>query len=98
MRALGGLLLLGTLIAACAGPGRGGSATSEGRGTVRYIDLEGGFYGIESDDGARLDPVNLPEEFRVDGARVRYWAVPAEGRASIHMWGTLVEIVEIRKE
>lgn len=32
-------------------------------GTVKYIDLEGGFFGIIGDSGKNYDPINLSEEF-----------------------------------
>ena len=66
-------------------------------GTIRYIDLEGGFYGIETDDGRRLDPVNLPEEFQQDGLRIEARVEELRDRVSIRMWGTLVRIVEFRR-
>lgn len=66
-------------------------------GTVRHIDLEGGFHGIVTDDGARLDPVNLPPEFQKDGVRVRVQVEPLKDRVSLRMWGTLVRIVTIER-
>ena len=67
------------------------------KGTVRHIDLEGGFYGIVTDDGTNLDPVNLPEEFRKDGVRLQARVVPLRDRVSIHMWGTPVRIIEFKR-
>ena len=67
------------------------------RGTVRFIDLEGGFYGIIGDDGKKYDPVNLSQEFQVDGLPVRFKAKVRDDVASIRMWGTPVEIVTIEK-
>lgn len=66
-------------------------------GTVRHVDLEGGFYGIVTDDGARLDPVNLPAEFQKDGVRVRVQVESLKDRVSLRMWGTLVRIVAIER-
>jgi hypothetical protein len=66
-------------------------------GTIRHIDLEGGFYGIETDDGRRLDPVNLPEEFQKDGLRIEARVQELKDRVSIRMWGTLVRIIELRR-
>ena len=66
-------------------------------GTVRYLDLEGGFYGIEADHGTKLDPVNLPEDFRQDGVRVAVRVEELKDRVSTHMWGTLVRIMEIKR-
>ncbi len=66
-------------------------------GTVRYIELEGGFYGIVTDDGRKLDPVNLPAEFQKDGLRLEARVAPLRDRVSIHMWGTPVRIIEFKR-
>jgi hypothetical protein len=68
-----------------------------GTGTVVFLSFEGGFYGINGDDGRNYDPMNLPEDLRVDGLRVRFEAKQLKGRASFHMWGTIVELVHIQK-
>lgn len=39
-------------------------------GTVRFVDVEGGCWVIETAD-RRLQPLDLPEEFMVDDLRVR---------------------------
>jgi hypothetical protein len=64
-------------------------------GTVTFIDLEGGFYGIVADDGARYLPLNLPEEFAEDGLAITAEVVVKEDVATIQQWGTPVEIVSI---
>jgi hypothetical protein len=76
-----------------AAPAEAGTIT----GTITYVDVEGGFYGIVTDDGAKLDPVNLPEEFRQEGLRVRARVQRLEDRVSIHMWGRLVRVLEIER-
>ena len=70
--------------------------TVSGTGTVRRIDLEGGFYGIVGDDGMKYDPVNLAREFQVDGLRVGFEARVRKEQASTRMWGTLIEIMSIQ--
>ncbi len=67
----------------------------QGKGTMKYLSMEGGFYGIDADSGAHYRPVNLPKEFARDGLRVRFCAEPLEGVMSFHMWGTPVEIVNM---
>ena len=64
-------------------------------GTVTYVDLEGGFYGIVADDGTRYLPQNLPEEFAQDGLEVSFTAKVLEDVATIQQWGTPIEIIEI---
>ena len=40
-------------------------------GTVRYFDLEGGFWAVRGDDGVTYDPINgLGSEFQRDNMRV----------------------------
>ncbi len=67
----------------------------EGTGTVVFVELEGGFYGIVADDGARYEPLNLPAEFQQDGLRVRFRARVLKDVASVHMWGRPVELLQI---
>lgn len=66
-------------------------------GTVVFLSFEGGFFGINGDDGKNYDPINIPQEFRKDGMRVRFAAKELPGRASVHMWGTIVELLTIQK-
>jgi len=73
----------------------------EGTGTITYIELEGGFYGIIWDNGIgklkHLDPTNLSSEFKEDGLRISFKAKILEDQVSFHMWGIVVEILEIEK-
>jgi len=73
------------------------AASRQIAGTVKHIDLEGGFYGIVTDDGQKFDPVNLPDAFRQDGVRIKARVEPLEGQVSVRMWGTLVKIIDIQR-
>lgn len=66
-----------------------------GAGTIQYLDLEGGFYGIVADGGARYDPGTLDEEFQQDGLRVRFEVKIRTGVVSLRMWGVPVTILAI---
>lgn len=68
-----------------------------GTGTVRYIDLEGGFYGIITANNGHWDPINLTSEFKVDGLRVEFKAKIRNDLGSYHMWGTIIELISIKK-
>lgn len=68
-----------------------------GVGTVRYVDLEGGFYGIVADDGARYNPDSLEESFRRDGLRVRFRARVQEDVMTVQMWGQPVELLDVTR-
>jgi len=67
-------------------------------GMVSYIDLEGGFYGIMTEKGEQHRPMNLHVDYRVDGLRITYRYQTLENVPSIHMWGTPIEILEVRKQ
>ena len=68
-----------------------------GVGTITFFDLEGGFYGLLADDGAKYDPLNLDEAFRQDGLRVRFRAQLRTGVMTIRQWGKPVEIQEMSR-
>ena len=73
------------------------SSEINGTGTVIYNPIEGGFYGIVGDNGKNYDPLNLGKEFQVDGLRVHFEGIKREDMASFHMWGTLIEIINIER-
>jgi len=64
-------------------------------GTVTYTNIEGGFYVIDGDNGSKYDPITLPEAFRKDGLRVKVTARRRVDAISIHMYGTIIEVVNI---
>jgi hypothetical protein len=104
MRAL--LLLTLLLLSACvcgqADPGKTGPNTSaqgviEVQATVRFIPLEGGFFGLVASDGVQYDPTNLAKEFQQDGLEVKATLRLRRGVVSYRMWGTTVDVVAMEK-
>lgn len=71
-------------------------AVFEFTGTVVFVPLEGGFYGILGDDGGHYDPLNLPESLCKDGLKVQVKASVLKHGASFHMWGKRIKILEIK--
>ncbi len=67
----------------------------EGTGTVHYIELEGGFFGIITDDEKKLLPLNLPDALKVDGIKISFIAKHAQVM-TIQMWGIPVELLEVK--
>lgn len=65
-------------------------------GTVRYVDLEGGFYGLVDEAGTKYDPDSLPERLREDGLSVRFQVVE-EDVMTTRMWGTPVKVLHIER-
>ena len=68
-----------------------------GTGTVRYIDLEGGFYGIIGDDGKKYLPIDLDQQYKTDGLKVRFRFKARRDVMTITMWGIPVEVLVIDK-
>lgn len=65
-------------------------------GTMRFIDLEGGFYGIVAEDGIRYIPMDMDKNFEQDGLEVNFRAKEAKDAVGIHMWGRYIEIIEMK--
>lgn len=63
-------------------------------GTITYIDLEGGFFGIVTDTGEQYLPLYLAEELKVNGTEVTFTGV-TEDAITMQMWGTPIRITEI---
>lgn len=64
-------------------------------GYIKYVELEGGFFGIMTEDGTKYFPEYLEQDFKKDGLRVRLQAKPQEQILGIQMWGTPIEILKI---
>ena len=91
--ALISILVVSFLFAGCV-PGSSPNQFST-NGTVTYIDLEGGFYGIIGDNQENYDPINLPDEFQQEGLQVAFTAKYRDDLAGFHMWGRIIEILQI---
>lgn len=90
------VVLLLLILPACLSMRQENSRLPEGvveaDGVIHYVELEGGFYGITTDRGARFYPTNLDDEYMRDGLRIRFRGAVQEDVVSIHMWGTPVEL------
>ena len=80
---------------ATATPTPGDPDLITGSGTVRHLEMEGGFFGIVADDASRYDPGELDARFRRDGLRVRFDLRRHAGQMSMRQWGTLVTVVRL---
>ncbi len=69
----------------------------EGVGTVIYISIEGGFYGIVAGSDGHWEPINLPAGYMQDGLKVRFEAKLRKDLNGTHQWGTLVELTSISR-
>ncbi|MBX2815567.1 MAG: hypothetical protein KTR24_06210 [Saprospiraceae bacterium] len=61
-------------------------------GRVTYQSLESGFWGIIGDDGSNWLVLDMPDQLKVQGARVEVTAMPS-AQESIFMWGEPIEIL-----
>ena len=87
-------LVIGLLVQACTNDAEDTIATT---GTVIFLSFEGGFYGIEGDNGQHYDPINLPIEFQKVGLRIRFEAKEYSYGSTSRQWGKYIEIRHIEK-
>jgi len=92
------LVALAVCACGCTDDGAENPDTINGTGTVVYNDLEGGFYGIVTDDGTRYLPLNLPDTFAEDNLTVTFTGIPREEVSTIQQWGIPLELTEISSE
>ena len=68
------------------------------QGKIVYHTFEGGFWGIEADDGQCYLPVKgLPGAYQVKNLRVKADLTPSSA-VSLQMWGQPVQIRSIHKQ
>lgn len=66
-------------------------------GTVVYLDLEGGFWGLVGDDGQHYEPLDLlPLDVREDGCRVTAEVEPVQV-VSFRQWGRPVQVRRVSR-
>lgn len=75
-------------------PSEPGSQVISGIGTVYYMDLEGGFFGIVGDDGRQYQPINLAANLQEDGLRLSFTGEIVEDFVDMYMWGIPLVIEE----
>ncbi len=64
-------------------------------GTVVFMEMEGGFWGIITSDSTRYDPGgSLPDSLQTDGLAIRFRGEEKPGQPSIRMWGTPIDLLE----
>lgn len=62
------------------------------KGIVKHISLETGFWGIESEDGKKYIPVNMPEQLKTVGREVEVEVELMQNMSGMHMWGEYVKV------
>lgn len=93
------LLAAGVLFnAGCAvnrldGPVHNGADAVEFVGEVIYVPVEGGFYGIITRNGRKLNPMNLHESLKREGIVLEGVYRVRDDVVGIRQWGTTVELI-----
>jgi hypothetical protein len=67
-------------------------------GTMRYLDIQGGCWVLETAERKRFQPDGTPEQLRLlrrEGARVTLWVVRAPDRYGTCMVGPWVRVLRI---
>jgi hypothetical protein len=64
-------------------------------GTIKYVSNNGGFYVIEGDDNVIYDPINLEQEYKVDGLLITAISFIRDDIESTYMNSTKIEIAGI---
>lgn len=68
------------------------------KGTVSFVNVEGGCWKIISDKGIHYELINLEEEYKVDGLRIRFEFEIYENQSSECQIGQLIiQIIRIEK-
>jgi len=66
------------------------------KGTVHYLQMEGGFYGIITDKGEKLLPLNLDKQYLSPGAVIHFSGSYVKDMMTIQQWGTPFKIKEVK--
>jgi hypothetical protein len=90
-----GLVVVLTLVLITGGVLANGLLTRDLVGTMRYVDLEGGYWAVVS-DGEEYIPLNLTDDYMAEGLKVTFEVVERQDVMGIHMGGTYVEIINIK--
>lgn len=97
-----GCLLLGFWMSASAlsegaasseNPPPGNEDVVEFLGKVVHVPIEGGFWGLVGDQGAKYDAGSLPRSYRKEGLEVRVRAKVLRDVVTFRMWGLRVELL-----
>jgi len=62
------------------------------QGTVSFLNIGPGFWGIIDDAGRQWRPVKMPKKLQKEGLRASFRLKEVEEEVSIFMWGTPVKI------
>jgi hypothetical protein len=64
--------------------------------TVKHMKMEGGFYGLLTEEGQQWLPMNLKKEFKKHGAVVKVKGHEIKDMMTIQQWGKPFSITDIQ--
>ncbi|OUS27855.1 hypothetical protein A9Q98_08195 [Thalassotalea sp. 42_200_T64] len=64
-------------------------------GTLKFYNLEGGFFGFHGDNGERFLPLNLEIRFQQHGAKIKIFGYIDNNIMTIQMWGTPFKVQKV---
>ena len=64
--------------------------------TVKYLDFEGGFYGLVSSKGEKLLPMNLVKEYQLEGTQLKVKGQLIKDMMTIQQWGQPFKITDVK--
>lgn len=67
-------------------------------GTIVFQDLEGGFFSFIANDGSKYTPMNLDEQYKINGLEVDVKGNIVTGMMTTTQFGHLLKIEEIEKK
>jgi hypothetical protein len=74
--------------------GQGEELELTGKGTVRWVDEDGGFWGVRADDGRSYRLRGLSPVYQKDGTRIRFRG-RARGAGDFAPWHTVVDLTDV---
>jgi len=63
---------------------------------VIYLSFEGGFYGLVTENGTKLLPMNLSKQYKVAGTVLNVTGHEIKDLMSSRQWGTAYKIEDIK--
>ncbi len=63
---------------------------------VINLNFEGGFYGLVTQSGRKLLPMNLAKEYKIAGTLLKIKGHKVEGMATTQQWGTLYKLSDVQ--
>jgi len=65
------------------------------KATVVFIPHSGGFYGLVTEKGEKLLPLNLPDNFRIDGIVINVFGHKAPNVITSVNWGSPFDVKQV---